>query len=212
MIRLCIDTSHPIGSLTISRPELSKKTVERRWSKPASHSETATEELGRLCSELRIKARDITQIAVNHGPGSFTGLRVGINISRTLSYATGCPVVQVSTLDLLAEKYGTGLDSKMLVAVKALREFFYLGIFESDSSGWKLSEPPRSVSQSQLALCREDIVQRWVEGVTPGFQAQTFAEDIERYLVKRNETAHLDSWKNVRPLYIRRSEAEEKLG
>jgi tRNA threonylcarbamoyladenosine biosynthesis protein TsaB len=46
--------------------------------------------------------RDIQLIAVTHGPGSFTGLRIGVTTAKVLAYATGAPVIGINTLEVIA--------------------------------------------------------------------------------------------------------------
>jgi tRNA threonylcarbamoyl adenosine modification protein YeaZ len=55
-----------------------------------------------LLREARVRETDVTQIAVGTGPGSFTGIRIGLAAARGLSYSLGITVAGVSTLDALA--------------------------------------------------------------------------------------------------------------
>lgn len=66
------------------------------------HAEVLTPAILHLCRQARIAMGDIGAIAVDVGPGMFTGLRVGIATAKALSYARRLPMVGVSSLDLLA--------------------------------------------------------------------------------------------------------------
>ncbi|HEX4866963.1 MAG TPA: tRNA (adenosine(37)-N6)-threonylcarbamoyltransferase complex dimerization subunit type 1 TsaB [Acidimicrobiales bacterium] len=66
------------------------------------HAETLTPALQFLCQQARIEIGDIGAVAVDVGPGMFTGLRVGIAAAKALSHARRLPMIGVPSLDLLA--------------------------------------------------------------------------------------------------------------
>lgn len=67
-----------------------------------SHSQVILSLIDELLAEASIAKQDIDAIAVNHGPGSFTGIRVGVSTAQGLGYALGVPVYGVSSLQILA--------------------------------------------------------------------------------------------------------------
>lgn len=66
-------------------------------------SSTLIEQLEAACRSASITPRQVQLVAVSIGPGSFTGLRIGVTFAKTLAYAVGCPVVAVNTLQAIAE-------------------------------------------------------------------------------------------------------------
>jgi tRNA threonylcarbamoyladenosine biosynthesis protein TsaB len=66
------------------------------------HAETLVPAIEVLCHQTRVELADIGAIAVDVGPGMFTGLRVGVAAAKALSHARRLPMVGVSSLDLLA--------------------------------------------------------------------------------------------------------------
>ena len=66
------------------------------------HAETLIPAIDVLCRQTRVELGDIGAIAVDVGPGMFTGLRVGVAAAKALSHARRLPMVGVSSLDLLA--------------------------------------------------------------------------------------------------------------
>ena len=66
------------------------------------HAETLTPAIEFLCRQTRVELSDIGAIAVDLGPGLFTGLRVGVAAGKALSHARRLPMIGVTSLDLLA--------------------------------------------------------------------------------------------------------------
>ncbi len=67
-----------------------------------SRTEVLLESLRRLLEDLRIVPRELDRIVYDEGPGSFTGLRVGMAAALGVAYAAGCPVIAVPSLEVLA--------------------------------------------------------------------------------------------------------------
>ena len=81
----------------------------------------------------KIDQRDIGLIAVGTGPGSFTGIRIGVATAKGLSRAIGCPLVGISTLDALA--YGA-LPSEIPImpVIDARKSEVFCGLYTPDGS------------------------------------------------------------------------------
>ena len=100
MIILAIDTSCDYLSLAISKDgRLAAKLHKKAHRK---HSMLLVPSIERLVKRARLKIKDIDCFAVSVGPGSFTGLRIGVATVKGLSYALDTPIVAVSTLDVIA--------------------------------------------------------------------------------------------------------------
>ncbi|MGB5749373.1 MAG: tRNA (adenosine(37)-N6)-threonylcarbamoyltransferase complex dimerization subunit type 1 TsaB, partial [Desulfobacterales bacterium] len=67
-----------------------------------THSRRLMDFINTVCSLADLKAEDVDGFAVTIGPGSFTGLRIGISTIKGLAFSLGKPVVGVSSLDALA--------------------------------------------------------------------------------------------------------------
>lgn len=91
----------PAGGVALADP--SGAVIAERWTvrKPAvSHQLLA--DLHSVMEETGVKRSDITAVAVSRGPGSFTGIRVGLAVAKTLAQAWRCPLHTFSTLEGLA--------------------------------------------------------------------------------------------------------------
>jgi tRNA threonylcarbamoyladenosine biosynthesis protein TsaB len=212
MIIAAIDTSGTRGTLAVATFQESTWNLlsEAAWDKKAMHSEVATVEFENAMKKAGLELKQLTHLAVNVGPGSFTGLRVGINMIRTLAYVFQIPVAPLSTLELLARRElggGASANERILVATKAVQNFFYAAIFENG----KFSLEPQSMEEDGLKKAAQGCTKVLIEGLTPGFNPSTEARDLLGVLGQSDAQPRFFSWAEVKPLYIRASEAEEKL-
>ncbi|MBL85033.1 MAG: tRNA (adenosine(37)-N6)-threonylcarbamoyltransferase complex dimerization subunit type 1 TsaB [Winogradskyella sp.] len=83
-----------------------------------SHAETLHVYINNVFEEAKILAKDIDAVAVSKGPGSYTGLRIGVSSAKGLCYALDKPLISVSTLESLAHqvKINEGIIISMLDA------------------------------------------------------------------------------------------------
>ena len=103
--------------LATSALVLDGEVLGERTSRAAACSPTPTS-----CSAGRLRPRDLGGLVVGTGPGSFTGIRIGLAAARGLALALGLPVAGVSTLDALA----AGLPGALPVIDARRREVFAL--------------------------------------------------------------------------------------
>lgn len=97
---LALDTSTPHASLSLSDGK--EILAETLYQSGNSHSQVLPQEIEHLLQRLRWTWSDVQGIVVGIGPGSFTGLRVGIASAQGLAWAHGCPLYGVPSLDALA--------------------------------------------------------------------------------------------------------------
>ena len=97
---LAIDTSTMLGGIAIMDESL--LIAESRLNVKSTHSERLMTEIEHCLKQSGVKISDIDVFAVATGPGSFTGLRIGLSTVKGFSYATGKPIVSVPTLEALA--------------------------------------------------------------------------------------------------------------
>lgn len=209
---LCVDTSGTKGSLALAQIDNKKiQSLDQvEWTKKAMHSEVATVELELLLSRTNVGLKDLTHLAVNVGPGSFTGLRVGISLVKTLAYSLALPVCSVNALESLAFSQ-TKFDEKIFVAIKAVQNFFYAAGFEKVNANLKTLLSPRSLDDSEVQRESASYTKVLIEGITPGFHPHSEAKHLVERIVASGFSLPFSDWKSVEPLYIRASEAEEKL-
>lgn len=144
MIILAIDTAGADCSAAIvevADPGINV-IAKRRDTLGRGHAEHLMPMLQAIFTETGAGVGDMDRFAVTIGPGSFTGLRVGVSAARGLSLATGRPAVGVSTLEALAETYLSTDEtpekvsdwSALAAALDARHGNVYIQVFASDGS------------------------------------------------------------------------------
>jgi len=100
MFTLAIETSGPSGSIAVV--EAGQLASEETLELGKQHGQSLIPAIGRVLAQCGKTPRDIELVAVSTGPGSFTGLRVGVVCAKTFAYATGCRLAAVDTLLAMA--------------------------------------------------------------------------------------------------------------
>jgi tRNA threonylcarbamoyladenosine biosynthesis protein TsaB len=139
--------------------------VERRAGN--RHSELALPMLENLLKRSRLTAAELDAIAFGAGPGSFTGLRIACGIAQGLAFASGIPVLGVSTLEAVAEESGA---PRVVACIDArMREVYYAALQRDDCGqpgGWREAIPLQCVAPAAMVLPDGD----WI-GAGNGFAA-----------------------------------------
>jgi len=111
---------------------LTKEIAEQGY----SHAEKLHVFMEEILSETGISARDLKAIAVSKGPGSYTGLRIGVSSAKGLCYALGIPLISVSTLQVLAKQ--VVIENGFIVPmIDARRMEVYSAIFDKNHQNIK---------------------------------------------------------------------------
>lgn len=103
----------------------------------------------RVLDVLGLKTNDLDYFACGLGPGSFTGMRVGLSTMKGLSWASGKPLIGISTLDTLAMNINE--ESRIIIPViDAKRGLIYSSFYKNSNSGAKKISPYMLVSKEEL--------------------------------------------------------------
>jgi len=97
------------------------------------HSQVLLEMVKELFGRAQIEAPQLDAVAVGQGPGSFTGLRIGVGVAQGVAYGTGCPMIGVSSLDALANQ--ASFDGRVIAAIDARMGEVYWAEYDKTSQG-----------------------------------------------------------------------------
>lgn len=181
------------------------------------HARDLAATAGRLLADAGLKPTDLTGVMVGVGPGSYTGLRVGVMSAKAMAYAVGCPLVAVPTFHAIARQAPADAGDVWVIA-DALQGLLYVQRFVGFAPA------------DELRIARADD---WLTAVTPGgwvtgpgvpLVADRLPSGV-RLVVEADRRPTVESIHQVgrglppltregmlrlEPLYLRGSSAEEK--
>ncbi len=220
---LGIDTSTMLGGIALLDEQM--LIAETRLNVKVSHSERLMSEVALCLERTGLTLHDIDVFALAIGPGSFTGLRVGVSTVKGLAYATGKPVTAVSTLEAFAWN-AAFCRHPVCPLLDARKKEVYGAVYRWTDTGFeplipegaypvralvqKLDEPTLFLGEGAV-LYRSDIVdaagERAIFG-TPEMMAPSPAHVAQLGLSNARNGIFIDPAHLV-PSYCRRSEAEK---
>jgi len=125
------------------------------------HAETLTPAIEFLCRQTRVELTEIGAIAVDLGPGLFTGLRVGVAAGKALAHARRLPMIGVTSLDLLAFALRHS-NRRIVCAIDAGRgEIFHASYRQSPGGVQRITEPRVGTADdlaAELTAGNEDLL------------------------------------------------------
>jgi len=219
-LTLGIDTSGRAGSIALV--EDGEVLLETELSATGRrHARTLVPEIKAALDSLNLSASDVTTVAVSIGPGSFTGLRVGVVCGKTFAYATGCSLVGVDTFQAVAA--ASNIDEtgpELWVIDDALRGDVFAGRYAYRDEQWQILDKPHLVSLEQWKqrvgeVCVAGPAVPKLKAELDGLQLRSGdnlpqASDVAKLGAMRALANELDDPFELKPFYIRRSAAEEK--
>jgi tRNA threonylcarbamoyladenosine biosynthesis protein TsaB len=221
---LALDTATLTASVALL---VDDQVAAARQARVSTHSETLLELIAAVLKDAQLEAAEVDLCACGRGPGSFTGLRIGLATAKGLCFALDKPLVVVSSLAALAmgQAPTAGPDTHVLSLLDARKHEVYAGLYRL--TPWPLPVREEVVlAPHHLAAYLGDVtgevsivgdgttayplharaLGRVLEGVPPTPQA----ENVARLGLRSWQTSPRDELAHATPTYIRPSEAELK--
>ncbi len=222
---LAVDTSSRLLSVAIRKG--GKEVLELNLAGTPRHSEQLIALIEQGLKELRLKKNELDRLIWGVGPGSFTGLRIGLSILKGLHIGLGARALGASSLDVIA--LGSGMvNGDFFVCVDAKRDSIYLakyrfqnGVPAKKTENTLVScsgligqlSPGAALTGDALRVYGGAIRERFGDGVS--FMADSFWYPRAVFLIQmfdaQSKWLKPLSLKTMTPEYLRRSEAEEKV-
>jgi tRNA threonylcarbamoyladenosine biosynthesis protein TsaB len=128
MRMLAIETATPAQSVVLLEDD--RLLAEASYDAQGSRGGLLLPTVDQVLRMAGVAAKDLDAVAVSIGPGSFTGLRVGLATAKGLALGTGATVVGVSTLEALAAAYEPAAEITICTLLDAYRGEVYLAVFK----------------------------------------------------------------------------------
>jgi len=123
---IAIETSSDICSIAYIQDGRCKNIIEDKI--PRQHAEKLPLFYNELVNESNFELSNIDAIAVSIGPGSFTGLRIGLSYSKGLAYSHKKPIIPVPTMQSLVHGYGKTINNIMVIMLSHGNKYFIQNI------------------------------------------------------------------------------------
>ena len=225
MYILSLDTTAKTASVCVGKEENGCFYPLSRWTSNCgfTHSETLLPMIDGCLSASGISADDLSVIAVSAGPGSFTGVRIGVATVKGLAFTNDIPCVGVSTLEAIAENLA-GTGNIICPVMDARRNQLYNALFKD---GNRLCEDrlisaedllDQLVSSGERVTVCGDGAKVFMKAVgdTPNIFCASFAATDQNALsvayagYKAYTQGKAISSDKLQPVYLRASQAERE--
>lgn len=128
---LGIDTSTSVASVAIMEDD--KLIGEMTLNDKKTHSQKLMLLIEELMKQTNHQFSDLDAIAIGIGPGSFTGLRIGVTTAKGLAHGANLPLIEVSSLEIL--KHQLFIDSPICAMMDSRRSTVFMSFYNTDSQG-----------------------------------------------------------------------------
>lgn len=143
---LAIDTSNqPMGVSIIKEGDV---VAEFTKNIKKNHSAQLMPAIHQLMEEVSLQPQDLDRIAVANGPGSFTGVRIGLTTAKTLAWSLNIPIVAVSSLELLSYN-GFSFNGYICPFFDARRGQVYTGLYEYVNGQMEVLKPEVNIMMDE---------------------------------------------------------------
>lgn len=214
---LAIETSGLFGSVAAGmvNQDACEIIADRPLPRDARSARTLAPMIQSLLSELGWKPSELAAVAIAVGPGSFTGLRVGVTTAKTLAWAGGAAAIGVDTLDALAVAAGPPQDApgRLWTVLDAQRGELFAASFNATGGAWERHTATRraTVENLKAELGPGDLVVGPPAPALSGEPLEPTAAAVLQVAWRRWRDGAAESVFALAPQYHRLSAAEEKL-
>lgn len=224
---LAMDTSSDVASVAVTEDGrlLGEYTMNN---KKKTHSQKLMVMIDALLKDIEVDIKEIDLFAVSHGPGSFTGLRIGVATAKGLAHACQKPIIGISTLEALA--YNLPFCEHIIVPVMdAGKNRVYAASYIWDEGFRTLGEPEAMTIEECVESCGDLLETVFVgDGAAahmdyikeklgdkaffaPANSLEQRASSVACAAYEKYKNGEVSSYTEVNPVYLKKSQAEREL-
>lgn len=149
---LCLETATTNCSVGIAK-DGQLISLKEDNSKGYSHAEKLHVFINEILQESNLSVEDLDAVAVSKGPGSYTGLRIGVSAAKGLCFSQDIPLISIPTLGLLAQKL-EGRNEVVVPMLDARRMEVYSAVFDKEL---------QQVRETRAEILQEDSFSEYLE-------------------------------------------------
>lgn len=210
---LCIETTGSCGFIALFSDK--KKEKEIVWSHP-QHSELLVQNIESFLNKER--TLDVQFIAVDQGPGRFTGVRAGVQFAKVLAYYFSCLIYPCCSLRIMAQSFLETQEKPVLCLIDAFGKKFYSAVYQRFNNQIQTLLNPSALTADQVdsyvqqdMLCIGDVYEekqflfsektrRCLHFVK---NKEINSADFSSAVLMERQYKFLQDWRRVEPLYLR---------
>ena len=223
---LALETSAKAASTAVT--EDGRLVCSAYQSTGLTHSRTLMPMVEAMLKNADLTLEDCDAVAVAAGPGSFTGIRIGVAAAKGLAFAAQKPVVGVSTLEAMAGNVAWW-DGMVICAMDARRHQVYNAVFEAKDQALTRLAPDRAIGLDELAqeiktsplrkivvgdgaeLCYTYLLEQGIPcQLAPPHLVMQNAVSVAFAAEKAAQAGQLQTPQELLPVYLRISQAERE--
>lgn len=230
MICLSLDTTTDIASIALADDGL--MLSEYSFAHHRDLSCRLMPDISAMLKDCSLAMQDVQSLGVSTGPGSFTGLRIGVVTAKTLAQALDVPVAGIPSLDLLALQFAHLPGSVICPVIKARKGEAYYALFRATGDGIErisdysadpidaLTARIRELEAGSVIFCGDalpdnaDAIAAAMEGravIAPPWLSYPKASLLAAESIRRIQAGSGDDAYTLAPFYIRKSTPEIRL-
>ena len=164
--------------------------------------------IAKMFNDANIEVKDINKIIVVDGPGSFTGIRIGITIAKVYAYSMNIDITTISSLEAMA--VSTNISNYLVPVIDARRECVYTAIYDNDMNEVL---KPGHIQLSRLLTELEKLEDYTIisnDNIEKLANIEKYNPNIETIVLKYKDKTNINPH-DINPNYLKLTEAEEKL-
>lgn len=222
---LAVETSTSLGGIAILSEDnlLAVNQIDSN----ITHSQKLMPLIQGVLEELNLQINEFDAIAVSQGPGSFTGLRIGISVAKALSYTINKPIIAISTLDAMVSHVFTTDKQLICPLLDARRNEVYAALYKKTKNNSSAERKTDFMVISIEDLCKlikstcifvgngavkykKEIKNILGESAIFSESSDNYplATEIARLAMRRLQNNDFDDSFTLKPYYIRKSDAQ----
>lgn len=192
MISLFIDTSLEDVSIALVKDDKKLSLIHENI--PGKHSIYVTKYIDDILKENNLSPESVDEIIVVNGPGSFTGIRIGVTIAKMFAYLENIRIVTITSLKarVIGEK-----SNYLLTTIDAKHENYYVGLYDEN------------YNTIEEKFSNEEEIEKLINKFSPKIVDREKPYNIEE-IVKYSKKLESENPHSVNPIYLKLPEAMEK--
>ena len=177
-IILNIETSSKNCSVSVSKNGQIIGLKEQSYDE-YSHSKSLHVFIDEIFKEIELSPQKLSAVAISEGPGSYTGLRIGVSAAKGICVALNIPLIAIDTMQILARKIECA-EGYIISAMDARRDEIYYSVFKSNNC-----KIPIKVSKTDYMIINSDSFSNYFKSSTVNFVGNC-NEKIKGFLDHKN--------------------------